>query len=203
MSLARDERSSVPGEVTQLLLAIQDGDESARHRLIAVLYKELHRIATSYIRRERSDHTLQPTALVHEAYLQLIDQKGVSWQDRTHFIATAAQVMRRILVDHARSRNAAKRGGPRYRTTLTGNIAQVPGQDIDVLALDEALDRLAEADDRQARIVEFHFFGGLTFDEIALLLKVSERTVKREWRFAKAWLHSELFPGMPAPEQHS
>lgn len=156
------------------------------------LYQELHRLAARKMRFERANHTLQPSALVNEAYLKLAEEPGSTWQDRAHFLAAAAHVMRHILVDHARARGAGKRGGVQNQVTLDENVLQVPGQSIDILALHEALERLTEIDPRQGRIVELHFFGGLSFEEIAAVLEVSERTVKRDWAMARIWLFREI-----------
>lgn len=181
-----------PDNLTELVDAIQDGDAAATSRLVPIVYAELRRLAAHYLRVERRAHTLQPTALVHEAYIRLMDQRSNAWQNRAHFIGIAAQVMRRILVEHARARNAEKRGGPKCQITLDEALAQAGTQNIDVLALHEALERLAHSDVRQSRIVELHFFGGLSFDEIALVLDISVRTVKRDWKMARAWLYGEL-----------
>jgi RNA polymerase sigma factor (TIGR02999 family) len=156
------------------------------------VYAELRRLARHYMRSERANHTLQPTALVNEAYLRLIAQPGVSWQSRAHFFAAAAQLMRRILVDHARAHRAGKRGGAQQQVTLDENLLSPESASVDVLAVHEALENLAKLDARQARIVELHFFGGLTFEEIAHVLGTSERTVKRDWAMARAWLKLEL-----------
>jgi RNA polymerase sigma factor (TIGR02999 family) len=179
--------------VTQLLLDWGRGDRSALDRLMPLVYTELRALAERSLRHEPSGHTLQGTALVHEAYLKLVDQRQVRWQDRAHFFAVAAQLMRRILVDHARRHGAAKRG--RGRPTLPLEEAEVPAAPtplIDWLALDEALDRLAALDARQARIVELRFFGGLTIEETAEVLQISQATVKNEWSLARAWLYREL-----------
>jgi len=156
------------------------------------LYRELHRIAARKMRFERGNHTLQPTALVNEAYLRLADASGSLWQDRAHFFAAAAQVMRHILVDHARSHGSGKRGAGAVQVTLDENIVPSPSDSIDILALHEALERLSRLDARQGRIVELHFFGGLSFEEIASVLEVSERTVKRDWAMARIWLFQEV-----------
>jgi RNA polymerase sigma factor (TIGR02999 family) len=185
-----------PG-VTELLLAWSRGDRAALERLLPVVYRELHRQAASYLRREAAGHTLQTTALVHETYLRLVDQQRVHWQNRAHFFGVAAQLMRRILVDHARRRRAAKRGGPRGQMTL-GTVGEMPDEPateepgVDVLALHDALDRLAELDREQARLVELRYFGGLSIEETAGVLGVSTSTVKREWNTARVWLRREL-----------
>jgi RNA polymerase sigma factor (TIGR02999 family) len=179
-------------EVTQLLQQWSDGRQEALDRLLPEIYAELRRLASSYLRRERRDHTLQPTALVHEAFLKLVDQRAVRWQNRAHFFGIAAQAMRRILVDHARAHVADKRGAGGQRVLL--DDAQLVGAmpDIDVLALDEVLTRLATFDPQQSRVVELRFFGGLTMEETAEVLHISPATVGREWTMAKAWLFAEL-----------
>ena len=178
--------------VSALLTQISAGDRDAEARLIPQVYNELRRVAAAYMRRERNDHTLQPTALVHEAYAQLVDHPNPHWHNRAHFLATAAQVMRHILVDHARAKRAGKRGGVQQQITLDEALLSSTDRTVDLLFIHEALDRLAAFDPRQERVVELHFFGGLTFEEIALVLGVSERTVKREWSMARAWLRTEL-----------
>ncbi len=181
-------------EVTRLLLAVQQGDQNASEQLIALVYKELHDLAAHYMRGEREGHTLQPTALVSEVYLRLSDQRGVTWQGRSHFYGVAAQAMRRILVDHARRRSAAKREGGE-RVTLEDNaLADTgdAGRALDVIALDDALSKLATVDSRYARVVELRFFGGLEVEEVAEVLGISPATVKRDWTFAKAFLQREL-----------
>lgn len=181
------------GEVTALLEAWSRGEEEAPERLIELVYGELRAIAGNYFRRERAAVTLQPTGLVHEAYLKLVDQTRVEWRNRGHFFAVASQAMRRILVDHARARAAEKRGAGAAPVSLGVDIAQeTPVAPIDVLALDQALGRLAAADPDQARIVELRFFGGLTLEETAESVGRSLATVKREWRTARAFLHREL-----------
>jgi RNA polymerase sigma factor (TIGR02999 family) len=184
---------SEPGEITQLLRRAAAGDAKAESRLIETLYSELRQIAAGFMRRERSDHTLQPTALVNEAYLRLLGQRGIAWQDRGHFFSLAARVMRRILLDSARARGALKRGGKAcHQVDLEeGHRSTVePGEKL--LDLDAALQRLSTIDPKQARIVELRFFAGMTEGEIAEVLGISERTVKREWQMARAWLHAEL-----------
>ena len=178
--------------IAALLTQLGAGDRDAEARLIPYVYQELRRVAAAYMRRERADHTLQPTALVHEAYAQLVDNPHVNWQSRAHFLATAAQVMRHILVDHARAKQAGKRGGVQHQVTLDEGLLTSTDRTVDILFIHQALERLAALDDRQGRIVEFHFFGGLTFEEIAHVLGISERTVKREWSMARAWLRTEL-----------
>jgi RNA polymerase sigma factor (TIGR02999 family) len=177
------------GAATELLIAWSCGDERARERMLPLVYDELRRLAARYLRQERPGHTLQPTALVHEAYVRLIDQRQVDWSNRAQFVGLAAVMMRRILVNHARDRVADKRGGGAEHVPLTvaGDRADAPG--IDLLDLHEALDRLAELDPRQSQIVELKFFGGLTMDEIADTLRISRATVERDWKFARAWLY--------------
>ena len=181
-----------PGDVTRLLRAFREGNRDAERELLDVVYGELHGIARRYMRRERSDHTLQATALVHEAYVHLVGQRGKDWQNRAHFYGVASQVMRRILVDYARSHAAAKRGGGKHPVRLEHSIALSDAKSDEVLAVDQALSRLAEFDPRQSRIVELRFFGGLTEAETAEVLGLSSRTIKREWAIAKAWLYGEL-----------
>jgi RNA polymerase sigma factor (TIGR02999 family) len=179
--------------VTQLLVEWGGGDRAALDRLLPLVFDELRRLAASYLRRERAGHTLQPTALVNEAYLRLVDQEGAQWQNRAHFFGIAANLMRQILVDHARQRSADKRGGSQLqRLSLTQAERLVRQEELDVLALNEALERLAEFDPQQARIVELKFFGGLTIEETAEVLGVSHATVEREWKLARAWLRREL-----------
>lgn len=180
------------GEITVLLKQVSRGDKEASSRLMPLLYDELRKIAAAYFRRERLDHTLQPTALVHEAYLRLIDQRDVQWQNRKHFFGIAAQIMRRILLDHARSHVAAKRGGMVPRVTFDEAVLGAAQQWGDVIAVDEALTRLSKFDAQQERIVELRFFGGLSMEETADVLRVSPATVKRDWAMAKAWLAREL-----------
>jgi RNA polymerase sigma factor (TIGR02999 family) len=185
---------SSPSEVTQLLQQWCDGRTDALDRLMPEIYAELRRLAASYMRRERPSHTLQPTALVNEAFLKLVDQRAVRWQSRAHFFGIAAQAMRRILTDHARARAAGKRGDGIRPVSLDDAVALTEMPSIDVLALDEALTRLAAFDLQQSRIVELRFFGGLTMEETAELLQISPATVGREWTLAKAWLFAELEP---------
>lgn len=180
-----------PKEVTRLLIEWSKGDQAALEELIPLVYDELRRLAGRYMRRESRDHTLQTSALVNEAYLRLIDQRSVQWQNRAHFFGVAAQLMRRILVDHARSRSRAKRGGGAQVVSLVEQAAM--SQEVaEVIALDMALNNLAELDPRKGQIVEMKFFGGLTNEEVAEVLKVTTRTVEREWRKAKAWLHRAM-----------
>ena len=187
--------SPSPPNVTELLRNWSDGDKQAQEKLFQVVYNELHRQAARFLRNEQPGLSLQTTDLIHEAYLRLIDQQHVEWQNRLHFFGIAAQVMRRILVDHARSRQAAKRGGSAIRLPLEDAIVVLPGQDLDFVALDEALLRLAEIDPQQSQIVELRFFSGLSVEEAAKVLDVSERTIKRDWNVAKAWLRRELSRG--------
>lgn len=186
-------------EVTELLWQITKGDEGAASRLIPLVYSELHRLAESYMRRERSDHTLQPTALVHEAYLKLIEQRSVDWKGRAHFFAIAAQLMRRILIDHARARLREKRGAGEKPIQLDEAFVFAPARSLELIRLDHSLNRLAEIDPRQSRIVELRFFGGLTVEQTAEALGVSPKTVKRDWSVAKAWLHGDLRQHEPQP----
>lgn len=180
-----------PEEITQLLEEMRSGDPDAHSRLIALVYPELRRIASKYMSRERPGHTLQPTALVHEAFVRLAGQAMV-WQNRDHFFAVASEVMRRVLVDHARRHSSLKRGGEAVRVDFEEGLL-LDGRQLDlVLGIDEALDRLARWDQRQAQIVVFRIFGGLTEEEIAGVLKVSSHTVKRDWKMAKAWLRGAL-----------
>ena len=178
--------------VTRLLIEWGDGNQQALEALVPLIYKELRNLAHNFLYRERPGHTLQTTALVHEAYLKLIDQNDARWQNRAHFFAIAAQAMRRILIDSARKHAAAKRGGPQAELSLdeVADIALEP--DINLLKLDEALNELAKIDPRQSRIVELRYFGGLTIEETAEVISVSPATVKREWMMARAWLHQEI-----------
>lgn len=184
-----------PQDITYLLREWSDGKREALDQLLPLVYDELHRQAARYLRRERQDHTLQTTALIHEAYMKLVDQRDVRWQNRTHFFAIAAQAMRRILVNYAKERHREKRGG--------ANIAKLPLEEAveivavdersyEVIALDEALTRLAAIDEEQARVVELRYFSGLSLEETAEVMKVSRATVARDWNMAKAWLHHEL-----------
>lgn len=184
-------------EVTGLLRAWSQGDEQALERLTPLVYDELRRIAGRYMARERPDHTLQATALVNEAYLRLVDAKGVSWQDRAHFFAISARTMRHILVDFARSRRYQKRGGGAEPVSLEESLVIQGQPGADLVALDDALNALAEMDARSSRVVELRFFGGLTVEETAEVLKVSPETVMRDWKVAKAWLLRELSRDKP------
>jgi RNA polymerase sigma factor (TIGR02999 family) len=184
-----------PGDVTQLLFRLRIGDREAESKLVDAVYGELHRLAAAYMRRERLDHTLQPTALLHEAYVRLVNQREKDWQNRAHFFGVAAQVMRRILVDHARVKRTEKRGGTARKVDFDEAHSISMERSEELLAIDEALSRLAEIDPRQAHIVELRFFGGLTEEETAQVLGISSRTVKRDWTVAKAWLRVELKSG--------
>ncbi|HYV07914.1 MAG TPA: sigma-70 family RNA polymerase sigma factor [Blastocatellia bacterium] len=179
-------------QITERLIAWSSGDEGAMNDVIRAVYQELHRMAGRYLRLERPDHSLQPTALVHEAYLRLVDQTQVSWQSRGHFFGVAAQMMRRILVDHARTRQRDKRGGSAVRVSLDEAFFLTPEKSADLVALDESLERLAEIDNRKSRVVELRYFGGLSVDETAEALEVSPQTVLRDWKLAKAWLYQEI-----------
>lgn len=182
-----------PEGVTQLLVDWSNGDQKALDKLMPLVYSELRRLASNYLRRERAGHTLQPTALVNEAYLKLIDQKNARWQNRAQFYGVSAQLMRRILVDHARAHQAAKRGGSdqqRLSITSAGELAK--GPELDLLALHEALQELATLDSQQERIVELRFFGGLSIEETAEVLGVGHATVERDWKMARAWLRRKL-----------
>jgi RNA polymerase sigma-70 factor (ECF subfamily) len=181
-----------PGDVTGLLRAWGEGDEQALGQLLPLVEAELRRLARAYMARERPDHTLQTTALINEAYLRLVDAGRVPWQDRAHFLGIAARLMRRVLVDHARSRGYQKRGGAAPHVPLDEVLVVSPAPDFNVLALDRALEKLAALDDRRSRVVEMRFFGGLSVEETAEVLHVSADTVKRDWRLAKLWLLREL-----------
>jgi RNA polymerase sigma-70 factor, ECF subfamily len=179
-------------EITQLLADWRGGNEDALEKLIPLVHPELHRLAHHYMSRERSGHTLQTTALLNEAYLRVVDDPTRDWQNRTHFIAATAQLMRRIMVDHARERCSLKRGHAPLRVTLDDVALVTEKRSEELLALDEALERLAVQDPRKSRIVELRYFGGLTEEEIASFLKLSDRTVRREWRMARTWLYRAL-----------
>jgi RNA polymerase sigma factor (TIGR02999 family) len=180
------------GVITRLLLKWRAGDEAAFAELMELVYRDLRVRAEAYLRRERAGHTLQPTGLVHETYLKLVGEAGIPWSDRAHFFAVAARAMRQILVDHARRRTAAKRGGAAERVTLTNLPAEAGGTSVDLLALDAALERLAALDPLQARLVELRYFGGLTIEETAEVLGSSPATVKRSWSSARAFLFAHL-----------
>jgi RNA polymerase sigma factor (TIGR02999 family) len=179
-------------EITQMLVAWSNGRQEVLEELMPLVYDELRRLAAHYLRHERPDHTLQPTALVHEAYLRLVDQTQVRWQNRAHFFGIAANLMRQILVNHALSHRASKRGGTAIKLTLDEAAGLSKQRDVDLVALDEALTRLAALDSQPSRIVELRFFGGLSIEETAEVLRISPATVKREWTMAKAWLHCAL-----------
>ena len=183
-----------PGEVTNLLIELKNGNRDAESRLMPLVYGELRRLAGLYMRGERPGHTLQATALVHEAYLRLVGYEDVDWQNRAHFFGVAANLMRRILVDHARAKQAKKRGGGDQKVSLDQAVLVRPEAPEQFLALDEALERLAKRDPRQARIVELRYFGGLSEEETAEVLQISVRTVKRDWSVARAWLYQQLNP---------
>ena len=179
-------------DVTDLLIDWGKGDQEALNKLMPLVYDELHRLASRYLRHERAGHTLQTTALVHEAYLKLVDQRNANWQNRVQFFAAAAKVMRHVLVDYARSRRALKRGGDYCRLSLDEAAISSEEKDADLLSLNEALNTLAAIDAQQSRVVELRVFGGLTVEETAEALGISPRTVKREWSMAKAWLHRQI-----------
>jgi RNA polymerase sigma factor (TIGR02999 family) len=184
-------------QVTQLLLEWSRGDVGAREALLPLVYDELRRLAAAYLRRERPDHTLQPTALVHEAYLRLVQERQVDWRGRSHFFSVAAKLMRRILVDHARGRLADKRGAGTPKVPLTEALVMSETRPSDLLVLDESLTRLASLDPQQSRVVELRVFAGLTVEETSRVLDISPATVKRDWAVAKAWLLREIQQGAP------
>ena len=188
------------GEVTQLLRAMADGDEKAAADLLPLVYAELHRLARGYMRRERPDHTLQATALINEAYLRLAREEA-DWNSREHFIGVAANVMRRVLVDYARAHKAEQRGGGLKRVEMQDDLAISPDRLDEIASLDDTLKRLEIKNARQARIVELRYFGGLSVEEIASLLKMSPRSVKRDWALARVWLFRELQPGQVGDEK--
>jgi RNA polymerase sigma factor (TIGR02999 family) len=179
------------GEVTNVLAQVEAGDTGAANRLMELVYDDLRGLAGAWMRQERNDHTLQPTAIVNEAYLRLVDQTSARWQNQAHFFAVAARVIRRILVDHARSKGREKRGGDWRRVTL-GAAEHGTRPVVDVIAIDEALERLADLNERHAQVVEMRFFGGLSVEETAHVLGVSEKTVKNDWRVARAWLRGAM-----------
>jgi len=179
-------------QITERLIAWNSGDAAAADDVMRAVYQELHRMADRYLRSERVGHTLQPTALVHEAYLRLVDQTQVSWQNRAHFFGVAAQMMRRILVDHARTKQRDKRGGHATRVPLEDAMELTVGKAADLVALDAALESLSLFDPRKGRVIELRFFGGLSVEETAEVLQVSPQTVMRDWKLAKAWLYSEI-----------
>lgn len=181
--------------VTQLLIDWNAGDKTALEKLLPMIYQELHLLASRYLRRERPNHTIQATALVNEAYLRLIDQKQVQWQNRAHFFAIAAQMMRRILINYARDQHAAKRGGYTIKVSLNEAVGLINTEDLDLIALDEALDKLALTDLRKSRLIELWFFAGLTLEETAEVLDISLATAKRDWTLARAWLYRAIKKG--------
>lgn len=184
--------NETPNEITEQLIAWSNGDEAALDALIPAVYQELRRMADYYLRGENTGHSLQPTALVHEAYMRLIDQTKVEWQNRAHFFGVAAQMMRRILVDHAKSKHRVKRGGTTPKVSLDETVSLSSERAAELVALDDALKVLNELDERKSRIVELRYFGGLTVDETAQVLGVSDKTVMRDWSLAKAWLYAQL-----------
>jgi RNA polymerase sigma-70 factor (ECF subfamily) len=188
------------GEVTQLLQAMRTGDKRAAEKLLPMVYQELHRLARAYMRRERAEHTLQPTALINEAYLRLA-KDDIDWQNREHFIGVAAQVMRRVLVDYARQHNAEMRGGDLKRVELHEEFAISPERIEELISLDEALGLLAKENPRQARIIELRYFGGLSVEQTAAILGIAERSVKRDWALARVWLFQKLRPSISGSEK--
>ncbi len=180
------------GDITLLLRNATSGERTAVDRLMAAIYDDMRRLAIAHLSAERASHTLQPTALVHEAYLKLVDQHSTDWKDRLHFFAVASRIIRRILIDHARERRAQKRGGEMERVPLDAVDPPIVGQEVDLLALDAALEELAQINERQARIVELRFFGGCAIGEVATLLEAGRRTIDRDWMAAKAWLYCRL-----------
>jgi RNA polymerase sigma factor (TIGR02999 family) len=195
MTLNGSSMASGPApDVTQLLAKWSGGDQAALDELLPLVYGELRRLASAYLRRERSNHTLQSTALVHEAFMRLVNQQDVQWKNRAHFFAIAAQMIRRILVDYARSQHAEKRGSGAVKLALDEAMAvpQASGTDVDLLGLNDALNRLAELDERQGRIVELRFFAGLSIEETAEVMNLSPASIKREWQTARAWLFREM-----------
>jgi RNA polymerase sigma-70 factor (ECF subfamily) len=193
-------RTHSPEEITQLLLAWSQGDRSALDQLIPLVYDELRRLAKHYLGQEGRGHTLQTTALVNEAYLRLIDASQVRWQNRAHFFAVSAQLMRRVLVDFARSHQQLKRGGDAHRVPLDEALMMSEERGADLVALDEALSALSAIDGRQSQVVELRFFGGLSVEETAEVLKISSTTVRRDWTLARAWLHRELSKAVTSDE---
>jgi len=186
---------SVPQDITELLICWNNGDQTALEKLLPLVEKELHRLAHIYMRREHTGHTLQTTALINETFLRLVDQNRVKWQNRAHFFGIAAQIMRRVLINYARDRHREKRGGHAVQISLSEVVLVSNEKSAELIALDEALERLALIDERKSRVVELRYFGGLSVEEAAEFLKISPRTVKREWSLAQAWLHCELTGG--------
>ena len=182
-----------------MLRAWSGGDDKALRELVPLVEAELRRLARIYMSRERRDHTLQPTALVNEVFLRLVDAASIPWQDRAHFLGISARLMRRVLVDHARSRGYQKRGGGLHRVTFDDQLVGAPALDVDLMALDRALDGLAQVDERKCRVIEMRFFGGLSVEETATALRVSKDTVKRDWRIAKLWLLKAIQDGRAEP----
>ena len=185
-------------QATRMLIDWSNGNREAAAGLMPLVYDELRRLARGYLQRERADHTLQATGLVHEAYLRLVDQKTTTWQSRAHFFGVAAQLMRRILVDYARRHRTEKRGGERTKIEFNEALAPSASRSLDVIALDDALHDLAALNPQHSQIVELRFFGGMTTEEVAEVLDVSPRTVQREWRMARAWLRRQIFGGAPS-----
>jgi RNA polymerase sigma-70 factor (ECF subfamily) len=192
LRVSRQAMENARGDVTVLLGQLAQGKEDVASKLIPLVYNELRKLAAGYMRRERMDHTLQPTALVNEAYLKLVEQRSVNWQSRAHFFGIAAQLMRRILVDHARGHLRDKRGGGVIPVPLDEALVFAPEQSSELVKLDQSLERLAKLDPRQSKIVELRFFGGLTVEQTAEVLGISPKTVKRDWSVAKAWLHGDI-----------
>ena len=186
-----------PGDITELLIQLRKGNPDAEAKLVPLVYKHLHRLAEHYMKHERPDHTLQPTALVNEAYVRLVAQRKGEWRDRAHFFGVAARLMRQILVDHARARHAGKRGGLAEKLPLDQAFEFSPQRSGELVKLDDALQSLEQLDPRQGRIVELRFFGGLSVEETAEVLGISPRAVKRDWSVARAWLHGALTGGRP------
>src|SRR3984957_7171712 len=193
MSVVRTDMDSTSGDVTQLLKAMHEGDPGAAGRLLPLVYSELHRLAQAYMRRERPDHTLQATALINEAYLRLAGE-DIDWNSRAHFIGLAAHVMRQVLVDYARQHNAERRAGGLHRVEMEDDLALSPERIVEVVAIDEALTRPAAQNPRQARVVELRYFGGLSVEQIAQILEIAPRSVKRDWSLARIALARDLLP---------
>ncbi|HEY6244527.1 MAG TPA: sigma-70 family RNA polymerase sigma factor [Pyrinomonadaceae bacterium] len=191
-TVVNDSMTPPPNDVTQLLVAWGNGDQAARDELMPLVYAELHRLAHRHIKKERPGHTLQTSALVNEAFVRLVDQRDVHWQSRAHFFGIAAQMMRRILVDYARKRRFAKRGGDQLQVSLNEELVAANQRSADVVLLDDALTQLAEIDERKSKVVELKFFGGLSIEETAEALDVSPGTVMRDWTLAKAWLRRAM-----------
>jgi RNA polymerase sigma-70 factor (ECF subfamily) len=184
--------SASDGKVTVLLKSLSEGNAAAAEELLPLVYGELHRLAAGYMRRERSDHTLQPTALINQAYLRLAKQENVAWQNKSHFIGVAANAMRRVLVDHAREHHAAMRGGKQIKVDLDEGLAVSAEKSAEILALEDALVRLEKLNPRQAKVVELRYFGGLSVQEIASALSIAPRSVKRDWSLARLWLSEQV-----------